>query len=190
MAKNRPIVRKPDSQNSGLSSYKTIKRKSQEKGNHFDATPPKYPRSSQEIKQSVPSEEAFLRTSSKEEKEDIVKFKKKPLTKEEIIEIKYYVEGLDKAESEVNSVAGTERPTVNRDIEAPLPKELTKKSKTQYFHIEEFQRYPPLDGAESEVPPAPPRPSRRRTASSSPRSSRSASRSTRTTPSCRSASAG
>jgi hypothetical protein len=146
LGKNRPLVRKPDSQSSNLQSYKTIKRKSQEKI-AADPAPPKYPRSSHEIKPETSS----LENSVLGKGEEGVKFKKKALTREEIIEIKDYMQGLEKEESEVNSVAGTEKPILNNDIEPPLLKELNKKSKTQYFHIEEFQRHAHIDAPENEV---------------------------------------
>ena len=46
IGKSKPLVRKPDNQSSNLESFKTIRRKSQEKQikNNMDA-PPRYPKS-------------------------------------------------------------------------------------------------------------------------------------------------
>jgi hypothetical protein len=71
VGKSRPLSRKPDSRASGLQSYQALKRQSQE--HKAGLTPPKSPR--------VDTEGG--------------KFKKKALSKQEIVEIRDYVRQLE-----------------------------------------------------------------------------------------------
>lgn len=50
---------------------------------------------------------------------------------------------LEREGSEVGSVAATEKALPFTDIGSSM-KEMNKKSKTQYFHIEDFQKHQPV----------------------------------------------
>lgn len=51
--------------------------------------------------------------------------------------------------SEIGSVAATEKALPFTDVGSSM-KEMNKKSKTQYFHIEDFQKHQPIENGESE----------------------------------------